>query len=513
MADSRIIFKPHFVQKGQGPHLLDFAYVVDREGDVFRTDVSVTREGVTISDSGDHERFAVHVRWNVEGYGYLYYPLDHGGELYQMPNSGTRIYHLNFELAFSRVRRNQRRLHKLSSEHWAPSNELRLLMDISEDYLHRAETHMNDDLICARHSQTALQYALWASDLMEAEHAGHLVEHSTPRKAFFFGCDARARFKMDADLFFERFTGVFNYATITHYLIGDIFNFEEKEGEKQFKERDRVLEELLKHNIAVEGRPLFWVHTWVTPDWLKKKSYSQTLTYLEKHIREVIGHYGNDIIIWEVVNELHDWANELELDHQQTIELTKFACDVARDTNPNVRLLINNCCPFAEYVQKKKWHERPAKYPQRTPRRFVQDLIEAEVDFDIIGTQVYFVHRSMADAIGMIERFGEFNKPVHLAEVGATSHGITQEFNMPEEDWSQLPYEWHRHWDEELQADWLEAIFTYAYSRPWIEAANWYDFVDPHGFLKKGGLLRSTKGEKKAAYERLVTLQKTLFRG
>jgi GH35 family endo-1,4-beta-xylanase len=257
----------------------------------------------------------------------------------------------------------------------------------------------------------------------------------------------------------------------------------------------------------IEGRPLYWTHTWVTPEWLKNKSYTDVLMYIEKHVREVISHYGDRIKIWEVVNELHDWAMEVELNNKQTIELTKLACDIARDTNPNIRLLVNNCCPFAEYIQQRKWHDKRAKYPQRTPHQFTKELIEAGVDFDIIGVQVYFVKRTLTDALQSIERYQDMGKKVQLAEIGAPSRGITQEFIDEEREFSSVPYEWHRHWDEELQADWLEYVFTYAYSKPFIEAANWYDFVDPFGFLKNGGILRSPQGEKKAAVDRLLRLK------
>jgi len=96
---------------------------------------------------------------------------------------------------------------------------------------------------------------------------------------------------------------------------------------------------------------------------------------------------------------------------------------------------------------------------------------------------------------------------VQLTEVGASSGPnrnsvMTDRLGFPEE-----PYIWHRPWDEELQADWLEGLYTLAYSKPWIEAVNWYDFLDPFAFIKNGGLLRSPQGEKKAAYERLINLQ------
>jgi len=91
---------------------------------------------------------------------------------------------------------------------------------------------------------------------------------------------------------------------------------------------------------------------------------------------------------WEVVNEFHDWANEIEVTPEQAVEITKLACDVAKSTNPKVHRLINNCCPYAEYVQLKKWGELDAKYRQRTPHQFMQDLIDANVDFTITGQQM-----------------------------------------------------------------------------------------------------------------------------
>jgi GH35 family endo-1,4-beta-xylanase len=87
---------------------------------------------------------------------------------------------------------------------------------------------------------------------------------------------------------------------------------------------------LRKNNIIVEGRPLFWPHYWVTPDWLIAKSYKDLLKYVENHVKEVVNHYKDEIEVWEVLNELHDWANEVQLNNEQTVEVTKLACDCRR---------------------------------------------------------------------------------------------------------------------------------------------------------------------------------------
>ena len=58
--------------------------------------------------------------------------------------------------------------------------------------------------------------------------------------------------------------------------------------------------------------------------------------------------------------------------------------------------------------------------------------------------------------------------------------------------------------EESLHSD---LIYTLAYSKPYIKACNWFDFVDPFSYMENGGLLRSPEGEKKAAYHRLKNLQ------
>jgi len=504
-----LLFKPWFIQKGSGPHLLDWAYASDAHWDAFHSNITSSNEGVKISDTEGVNKFGIDVRWNVEGFGYIYITADNGGEFYQLPKKGmTRKLNLNFELAKSRVLRNRRRLAYLSKGDWQPSREVRAISDLSESYYQDADKTEIHSEKCAQLSQKALLYAMRVGEMMELERAAYDIQLQGYRPDFFIGCDSRSFYQMDPELFLERFTAIFNYATITHYLLSGYYqDFEPVQGHKNFNVRDAVFKELRNKDIVLEGRPLFWFYHSTTPDWLRYMSYDKLLKYIEDHVKKVVGHYGDGMYAWEVINEAHDWANELQLKPEQIVEVTKFACDVAKSTNPKVQRLINNCCPFAEYVQLKKWGELDAKYPQRTPHQFMQDLVAADVDFTITGQQMYFPYRDLQDTILLIERLEKFGRPVQLTEVG-TSSGPTKEsinsgrLGMPTE-----PYIWHRHWDEELQADWLEGVYTLAYSKPWIEAINWYDFVDPYSWIKTGGLLRSPQGETKAAYQRLMQLQ------
>jgi endo-1,4-beta-xylanase len=504
-----LIFRPVFVQKSRGPNLLDWAYASDHRWDAFYSDINVNNNVVAISDAKGVDKFGIDVRWNVEGFGYIFITADNGGEFYSLPPSGkSQELNLNYELAKSRVMRNRRRQKAHSANGWNPSREVKAFLDTSEQYFEDARKVETNEEKLGSLSQKALYYAMWGGEKMEMDKAQYEIQRN-PKRPFYIGCDARGYWQMDPDDFMRDFSELFNYATITHYLIsGSYQDFEPIEGEKQFNLRTALFKELRKRGIVVEGRPLFWFYRTVTPDWLRNKSYDDLKKYVESHTREVVSHYGEEMYAWEVVNEAHDWANELMLKPEQIVEITKLACDIARDTNPKVHRLINNCCPYAEYVQLQKWGDIDAIYPQRTPIKFMEDLTDAGVDYTITGQQMYFPYRDLQDTLILIERLEKFGRPVQLTEVGASSGPsresiVSGRLPMPTE-----PYIWHGQWSEEVQADWTEGLYTMAFSKPWIEAVNWYDFVDPYSWIRGGGLLASPQGQKKLVYDRLMQMKK-----
>ncbi len=505
-----IHLQPAYVQKGRGPHLLEWAYASDERGDAFHSNISAGPDGVRISDAEGHRRFAFDVRWNVEGFGYLYITADNGGELYELPAAGqTTTFNLNLELARSRVARNRKRITEHVRSGWKPSAEVAGLIDISEGYLKDAQRVAIDRQRSGELAQIALRHALWAGEKLELEKAEYDIRSIGYRKEFLIGCDARAMFEMDLDLFFERFSALFNYAAIVYIWKNgwNVEDFEPQEGDFRFGQRDLMVRELHDRGIAVQGRPLFWFHKWVTPDWVRGKSFDQLLSYVERTTKKVVSHYGEQMYGWEIVNELHDWANECQLNHEQTIALTRLGCDVAKSVAPKVHRIVNNCCPFAEYVQMGEWSGQKARYPQRTPWQFTRDLVDAGVDFTILAQQMYFPFRDLQDIVISLERLASFNKTVQLSEIGASGGPSAYSVKLGEMGFPKEPYAWHRHWDEELQADWLESMFTIAYSKPWIEATSMHDFVDPHVYIDNGGILRSRTGEPKAAYSRLRRLE------
>jgi endo-1,4-beta-xylanase len=505
-----LVFVPYPVQRGSGPHFLEWGYATDSRWDTIYSNLAATNEGVTISDTFGEEKFGINVRWNVEGFGYTFLTADNGGMFYSLPPKGETIsLNLNVELAKSRVARNAVRRKKFEIEGWMPSREVRAFLDCADELYRDAENSKNGEAKRGEYAQKSLYYALWGGEMMELDKVNFDIQRSGPRPDFFVGCDARAFYQMYQDTFLELFTEIFNYAMITYVTKGDgmMSDFEPEEGKRNFGTRDVLFHKLRDRGLTVQGRTLFWFHTWVTPEWLKNKNYDQLRRYVENHTREVIRHYPEGMYGWEIFNEFHDWANEVRVTPEQAVELVRLACDVARDTNPNVKRIINNCCPYAEYVHMRQWSGQEAQYPQRTPWQFTKDLVDAGIDFNLLGQQMYFPYRDLQDIFVLLERMEEFGIPVQLSEIG-TPGGVTEySIKTGRSKFPEGPPAWRRPWDEENHADWLEALYRYGYSRQAIEGVHWFDFVDPYSYQENGGLLRSPEGEKKAAYFRLQNLQ------
>ena len=48
---------------------------------------------------------------------------------------------------------------------------------------------------------------------------------------------------------------------------------------------------------------------------------------------------------------------------------------------------------------------------------------------------------------------------------------------------------WHRPWDPNLQADWMEAVYHMALSKPFVESIAWANLADVNHTIPGGGML------------------------
>lgn len=471
--------------------------------DPFKSDFSLSGSTIEINQNEiPVEKFGINMRWYVDGFGFLNLEADNGGAFFSADDfSSSRYLNLNVEFARSRVKRNARVKSRYEKEGARFGSEIESLVDLSEELLEDSTKRAVTDELSAKKADQSLYYALWAGEKIELEKARQEINRRKKIKEIFFGCETRQYIWAKSEDFTKKFEELFNFATITHYIQDTWYEvFEPREGEYNWGIKDNIVNWLKRNDITIQGRPLFWFHSAVTPAWLKQKNFNELKDYVRRHTENVVGHYGDDVLQWEVVNEYHDWANIHNHTPDQITEIVDLACNGVKKINPKVKRIINNCCPWAWYSARGRMDHGEADRPLRSPRKFIEDIVNAGVDFEVVGLQMYFPRRDLSDIVRHLERFEAFGKPIYMTEIGASSGPthrsvLTGDLGIPDG-----PYDWHRHWDQELQADWMEQVYTIFYSRNLVEACNWYDFADFRTFIQNGGLVTEACAPKPSYY-------------
>ena len=477
---------------------MDFVYLTDSKEDPFKSSIEITQDGIRLPNDLNDKKFGINTRWFVEDFGYVYLTADNGGEHFTVKEINSKNdLNLNYEFAKSRVVRNRNVKNRYEKSGTIFSREINHLVNLSEELFEDSSKKQNDGERCADYSDRALKYALIVSEKIEIEHAKSEIIRQNRKDSVHFGCESRQIVWAQSEGFSKRFPELFNTATITHYVWDSWYQlFEPTEGNYNWGLKDDIVNYLMKNNITIEGRPLFWFHPSVTPEWLKQKSFTELKSYMEKHVYDLVKHYGDKVLEWEVMNEYHDWANIFNHTPEQITEITKLAFDKTKEVNPNVKRISNNCCLWGEYAARGRMARMDADRPLRNARKYIEDILNAGVDLDVIGIQIYFPQRDLSEIVRMVERFEKFGKPIYITEIGATSGPTNETVFNGQQKLPSGPYEWRRSWDEELQADWLEAVYTIYYSRPLIKAINWYDFADFRPFIVNGGLVKEDTSPK-----------------
>jgi GH35 family endo-1,4-beta-xylanase len=299
------------------------------------------------------------------------------------------------------------------------------------------------------------------------------------------GCDVTMASRARTDRVWEHVTRLFGYVTVTFYTqLAKTGDFEPSEGNYSFASRDALVQRAEAAGLEVEGRPLVWLHPWVTPGWLASKDLEGLRSHLQRRIPAMVGHYGRRIRRWEVINEAHDWADALHLSHEELLEVTRFACDLTRRSSPDARLLINTTDPFGRYAAAgARADGSRVDGRQWTPYTYLRDLLRERVDFDIAGIQIYRPYRDLTDTVEMLDRIEALGRPVFITEIGVPSQA--DDLGTTSSDAASPVHRWSR----EQQADWAENMFTLLMSRPDVLGIAWYDLVDRRPFLPGGGLL------------------------
>lgn len=330
----------------------------------------------------------------------------------------------------------------------------------------------------------ALSHAIYAAETALFESAQRKA-FASPRADLLFGCNF-FRYTTPGARYAKYFKQAFDAATLPFYAGRTV----PERGKYTYEYVDRALGFLEEAGIRPKGHPIWFGHADVNPKWLFGQSFGELKECAAEIARHHVGAYKGRIELWDAMNEAHDWANCFELSQDEHIELTRVCCDTLREADGSAKAVVNACLPFAEYVAGRYTCYGALPERLRSPLSYFRALLDARVDFDAVGLQLYFPARDMVAVDRMLDVFRALGKPVHITELGV-SGGTRKAAGPAGSSWAQLGMSegmWHGPWDERTQADWMEQFYTLAAARDEIKMVMWWDFIEP-SFVGNGAFL------------------------
>lgn len=283
----------------------------------------------------------------------------------------------------------------------------------------------------------------------------------------------------------DSWSALFNFGTLPFYQ----GQYEPKEGVTREAAILKTAKFLDEHGIALKGHPLCW-HT-VSAKWLMEKSDEEVLENQLYRIRREVGAFKDYIHMWDVINEVVIMPIFTAEENAITrlcakigrVALVKAVFDMARQTDPNATLLLNDFNTSEKY------------------KELITDCLEAGVDIDVIGIQSH-QHQGfwgLEKLHEVLARFETFGKPMHFTENTFVSGDLMPTHIVDLNDWK-VP-EWPTTPEgEERQARDFLAMIDELFAHPQVEAFTNWDFCDGAWLGAPAGLVR-LDGSHKPSYD------------
>lgn len=280
-----------------------------------------------------------------------------------------------------------------------------------------------------------------------------------------------------------------------------------EEGSFNTEPVDEWVEMLARKRVPIIAGPLVSLDEGAVPDWMFiwEHDFDTLREMAYEFVQKTVQRYRRAVGAWNVVSGLHAGA-AFHLSFEQIIELTRMLIAQVKTILPNAKTLVSVTCPFGEYHAKAGVGVPPMLYAEM--------VAQAGVNFEAFGLELEMgiprpgnFTRDLFQLSCLLDKFSTLGRPVYITAVGAPSR------HTPDADDAfdgafdpSQGGRWHRPWDPQLQAEWMEAVYKLAFSKPYVESVAWGDLADLSHRIPGGGLLDDML-QPKPSYGRIQELR------
>jgi hypothetical protein len=437
------------------------------------------------------------------------------GLLWEVPPLGTfhvettrlqhreRPYNLNIELARWRLMKIVQKQEDWNLFDFPKSEKYQQSFREAQTLFAEALGKMDEPAEAARVADRSMQLSLDLSEQLALFHADLLINRRRQAGQFvrhIFGC------RVDATVQNQKYRdtiSAFDYAVVP-------MPWRQLQPEEQTfapEPVDEWMEALARKRVPVIAGPLISFTNADMPDWMFiwEHDFDTLREMAFEYVQKIVQRYRKAVAVWNVVAGLS--ANRLfPMSFEQIIELTRLLVSHVKNILPNARTLVTITQPYGEYHARGETTVPPMLYAEMVAQAgigFEGFGLEMETGVPAPGCWV----RDLFQISMMLDRFSTLGRPVFLTVVGAPGRATADPSDRSEGKLHPAAAgQWRRPWDPQLQAEWMEAVYRLALSKPYVESVAWSNLADINQSLPAGGLLDDML-QPKPAFHKLQELR------
>jgi len=268
---------------------------------------------------------------------------------------------------------------------------------------------------------------------------------------------------------------------------------EPRQGKPRFEQLDAWMDWCSRNRLAAHTGPLLSFEPDFFPDWIYiwEHDYETLREMVYEHIQRVVSRYEKRVNTWNVISAAHSY-NHFNLNFEQIMELTRMSCSLVKKLAPQATVVVDVALPWGEYYARN----------QRTipPMMYADMCVQSGVKFDAFGLQMFLgaatdglYVRDLMQISTKLDEFAAFDKLLHISACQVPSNTAADKWDhWKGQAGADRAGTWRKAWDAGIQAEWIEAFYKLALSKPFVETVSWRDLADYEGhYLPHGGLCRN----------------------
>lgn len=399
----------------------------------------------------------------------------------------SRPYNLNIELARFRLMKIIQKFEDWNFFDFQKAEPLAKRLRELQELLAAAVSRMNEGAASSALADQVLAHAIVLSDELSQFHAEQLLIRRKNANAFVkhsFGC--RVDVNVPNQKYRDILTNNFDYAVLPISWRAT----EPKEGAMETASIDSWIETLTKKRIPIIAGPLINFDETDLPEWMFiwENDFDAVREQAYERVQRVVSRYRKAVTLWNVVSSLPT-NRAFTLTFEQMIEMTRLLIAQVKNVHPGAHTLVQIPMPFGEYHAKYPTSIAPTLYAEMVAQSgiaFDGFALDLEMGLPIPGNFT----RDLFQVSVMLDKFSGLGKPIFITGCGAPGRNEPDSSDRSEGRWNPSHAGlWRRPWDPKLQAEWLEAIYHLALSKPFVESIAWSNLADINHTIPGGGLL------------------------